>query len=167
MIIDLLRKIPPFNYLYLRFVYSHHRIRTGLVPGNFYDTDTRLLYGMMNLLIEFVDKEEPFEHAEWDHDEKHIHAAKEIKEIYAWWKNYENQEKEIEGSLDKWHEEAKPYTVPHTSKEGVYIGDEFKVHKTKKEKELSKSHWQLEDKLHKEEEEMLIRLIKIKDYLWT
>ena len=70
---------------------KHHLIRTGLPRGQWYDTDTRMLYGMMNLLVEFIDKEKPFEHIDWDYDDFHKGIRDEFLAIRAWWDNYQKR----------------------------------------------------------------------------
>ena len=85
---------------------------------------------MMNLLVDFVEKEKCFEITSWNEDADSKRVAKEIKAIYRWWKLYENLSK-----------------IAHKAK-----GDKF---------------CKMQDALIKEEQEMLIRLVKIRKYLWT
>jgi hypothetical protein len=105
-------------------------IRTGLSKKDWHDKDITMLYGMMNLLVDYVDGEKCFEITKWDEDADSKRVAKEIKAIYRWWKLYD-----------------KLYAIAHNAK-----GEKF--HK-------------MQDSLIKEEQEMLIRLIKIRKYLWT
>lgn len=114
-------------------------IRTRLPVNSWYDTDTRLLYGCMNLLVDFVEKEQPFEHTDYDHDNVSRQIKKDIEEIYSWWKNYENRLIEIDKNLTR-------YLLKEITLEEMGL---------------------LEDKLRQEEIEMLIKLVKIKSYLWT
>ena len=152
-----LRKVKIINYFYQITVNRCHVIKTGLDKGNWFDKDTQILYGMMNLLVDYVEKEDCFGVIEWNSDEHHKKAAIEIKTIYDWWKNYKTREEEINNSTSKWHDEAKPCV------ENSY----FKTTETETSKRLLKETLNLEEKLEKEEEEMLIRLIKIRGYLWT
>ena len=82
--------------------------------------------------------------------------------IYNWWKNcYSSKQKEIKNSLDEWHSEK------FGEAEGDGWLDELNRPDTLKERNLFDNHHQLEKRLDDEEEEMLIRLIKIRHFLWT
>jgi len=148
------------SYIKNRFVRKHYLIKTGLKKGQWYDTDTRMLYGMMNLLVEYIDKEKPFEHINWDYDDLHRSAKKEFLEIRKWWDNYENRCEEIEKSLTDWYEErfdgAKDCML-----------DRINETPTPESKRLFKIHNEMGNKLNEEETEMLIRLVKIRKCLWT
>ena len=109
-----------YNYIRLRFFNRSHLISTKLSKGNWYDKDIMILHGIMELLVDFVDKEKCFEMWETENSvDKYV--KNEIIEIYNWWKVYKN----------------------------VTIS----LH--------------LDEENYKTENEMLIRLIKIRDYLWT
>jgi len=135
-------------------------IRTGLDKTSWHDKDGLMLYGMMNLLVDFVDKEECFETIEWNSDPEHAHAAKEIRSIYRWWKNYDNRGKEIDNQLHVWHNEFE-------KRSGDWLNKFNNPVKSKMEDvEFEKLHV-MEELLIAEEEDMLIRLIKIRKFLWT
>ena len=140
---------------------KHHIIRTILPKGKWYDCDTRMLYGMMNLLIEFLEKEKPFETIDFDFSPTWKSVKKEIIAIRDWWLNYDNRKVEIEEALNKWD----------VSKFGNCKDEEWiqLINKsdTKETKELIDNLSALETKLEQEEKKMLIRLIKIRKYLWT
>ncbi len=44
-------------YLYNRFISKPHQLSTTLTPGKWYDLDTRILYGMFDSLVDFVEIE--------------------------------------------------------------------------------------------------------------
>lgn len=73
----------------------HHRfdprhryniVRTGLKPG-YYDSDTRMIHACFQLLVDFVEKECAGESIDWEWNESHSAAWKEIQSLYNWWKN--------------------------------------------------------------------------------
>ena len=139
----------------------HHIIRTRLPKGQWYDTDTRMLYGMMNLLMEFLEKEKPFETTDFDSSPTWKSIKKEIITIKDWWLNYETRKVEFTITLNKWQ----------VSKFGNCKGEEC-LHRinepdTKESKELFDKLAILETKLEREEAQMLMRLVKIRKYLWT
>lgn len=140
-------------------------IRTGLAKTEWWDTDTKMLYGMMSLVVDLVEKEKWFEHIDFEGSgEEWVHAKKEVEEIYAWWKNYSNRGKEIDQALTDWHE----YAFQDADDHNRDINEHFsKMRRDDKERELSDHLHSLEKKLEDEEGEMIIRLVKIRKYLWT
>lgn len=67
-------------YLYNRFIGKTHYLRTGLKPGAWYDMDTRLLHGMFEELVDFIEVEKAWMMVIWD-DEK----RKKYK--MPWWRS--------------------------------------------------------------------------------
>lgn len=147
----------------------HHYINTRLTPSCWYDTDHRLLHGMMSLLKEFVEEEKPFEHVDYDENEKSRWAASEIKAIYGWWENYKNRQEEIEKASEEWYNARIDKTLDKVNdlqqKNGWVTSDLGPI--TEEENRLYHILKELEAKLLQEEEEYLIRLIKIRSYLWV
>lgn len=141
----------------------------SLKPG-YYDVDHRLLHACFNLLADFVEKEKPFEHINWDHDETHQHAAREIKSLYNWWKeSYLCRRGIMEDFPD--HLMPKPFEDWKKSPDGgSSYGPEERESSEKKWPEYHlalRESWAQEERWDKEEEENLIRLMKIRGYLWT
>ena len=154
-------------------------VYTGLPLKAWYDIDTRMLHANMQLLVDFVEKEHGLTHSDWTWNEGHKQAKVDIDEIYAWWKNYPKRQQEIEDSLDKWSEihklGIKRKAVLNT-KDSKNL-DECAVYELKEEvldpekvKEaevLFEKHHKMEQDLIDEETAMLVKLIKIRGYLWT
>lgn len=44
-------------YIRRRFIYRTHLLETSLKPGRYYDLDTRILHGLFNSLVEYVEQE--------------------------------------------------------------------------------------------------------------
>lgn len=145
------------NFLFHRY----DLIRTGLNKGAWHDTDRMMLYGMMNLLVEYVEIEdigilerEYSTKGTFTCDDQRLYfersheARKEIKAIYNWWKDYPNRQKQIQDAYDKWED----YLFEKREIEGVCSDIEIE---------------HMEDKLSQEEQDMLIRLVKIREFLWT
>jgi hypothetical protein len=88
------------------------------------DNDNVLLHACFQLLADFVEKELPESRwVNWQQDEHHAAAKKEIDALYAWWKDW--QKKPATRSFDEDHED------------------------------------------YEKENEMLIRLINVRMYMWT
>ena len=138
---------------YRFFGFKHHIIKTSLTPAVWYDTDTRILYAVMDSVKWYVDndmmtpwteesvkeeivrvkEEEPKEFQERaieciEYSHESDRAAIEITE---WWNNYPAREKEA---------------------------DEEGYHKT---------YDSLQDRLDKEEQEMLFKAIKYRKTMWS
>ena len=139
----------------------HHIIRTRLPKGQWYDTDTRMLYGMMNLLIEFLEKENPFETTDFDSSPTWKSVKKEIITIRDWWLNYETRKVEFTITLNKWQVSKFGNCTNEECLQGINEPD------TKESKELFDRLAIMETKLEREEAQMLMRLVKIRKYLWT
>jgi len=149
------------TYIRHRLTTKHHLIKTGLPKGQWCDTDGRMLYGMMNLFMEFLEKETPFETIEWESDEWHSNAKKEMIAIRDWWLNHDNRLKEIDNALSDWHDNKFK-----DCKDEDWINRINQSDKPEDKVRFDYLH-ELEKKLDDEEEEMLIRLIKIRHFLWT
>jgi hypothetical protein len=119
-----------------------------------------MLYGMMGLLIEYIEKEKPLEHIDWDHDEFHRQTRDEFLAIRDWWLNYDNRCKEIEKALNDWHDER-------FKGAGDNWLERLNEPDTPESKRLSDRLNELEKKFEDEETDMLVRLVKIRKYLWT
>jgi len=159
-----IRHFRDFKYwLKNTFVRKHHIIKTKLPMGQWYDTDTRMLYGMMNLFIEFLEKEEPFETIDYDSNEYWKKVKEDILVVKAWWENYDNRLKEIEEALDAWHD-VQFVNCKDCSNDWI---DRLNQEDTPEIKELFERHTELEDKLDKEEDEMLKKLVDLRHFLWT
>lgn len=148
-----------YYYIRNRFFKRYHLIRTDLAKGQWWDVDNKMLYGMMNLLVDFVEKEHALLVVDWEgSSESHAAAKKEIIEIYTWWKDYPRRQKEMDAIFDKIEDKF--------DKEECIMAS-FTTERMDKNRPIYEERSAAEDKLEKEEEEMLIRLIKIRKYLWT
>lgn len=143
-------------------------IRT-LEPG-YYDLEDRLLHGSMQLLVDFVEKQKPFDHIDWESDERHSHAAKEVKALYHWWTVERPARKSCVEQLGD-TEVPEPFECwSKKSDGGLECGPkEFRLTALlyPKYEAACKLDRDNEEKWAQEEEDALIRLAKIRRYLWT
>jgi hypothetical protein len=100
----------------------------------------------------------------WDSDEYHEQAKKDMDYLYNYWKK-ERQEKqdEIDYLLSEWSEHNILWSEP-------YQGDDFYEYKSicsKYGEYLFDLLKQCEEEFRKKEEESLVCLIKIRNFLWT
>lgn len=180
-------------YIRNRYFDKLQYLDTGLKPGGYYELDHRILYGLFNEFKNFVEVE--LAHlGKWDSEKKYkfkkgrcveagidylnwassltygsdfhyekthklyneptpqAKAAKEMIELYNWWINRDSRPDPMEESgWSKFCEEDSGLVIRKKSKE--------------KDKAFKKLQI-LEEKYEKEDEKMLIRLIKIRKSLW-
>ncbi len=204
----------PFNdtryWIRCRIFDKYHVIHTGLKPG-YADCDTRLLHGMFNLLVDFVEVEKAWMHvvfneenqkirkhpwwslgwtrfkafrdpeaglaylnwemtlddpklSEYERSDAQAVGAREQFALYNWWKNIRPNRPDpydVSGWSDYCNKKREKYGHE-------WIGDEETSPEEKLESRasLDKLH-EIEEMYDKEDEEMLIRLIKIRRSLWT
>lgn len=156
---------------YFYIINRPHVVKLEMEITPWMDKDHRILLANMALLVEYVEQEKPFEVINWDYDEQHLAVKKDIQEIYAWWKNYNKRLAEIDESLSSWydiHKENK-YTREKQPNGDILVTQLPMTNPMLKQEETIRfnEHQRLETALENEEQEMLIRLIKIRRYLWT
>jgi hypothetical protein len=176
-----------------RFVKEHkyHLIDTKLKP-NYYEIDNRMLYGMFSMLVDYVEielghqdkwhnenknltyREYGLNHLAWAKDlvydeestKEHYpelymtptpqaETAKEVEHLYLWWMDIRPNRP------DPWDypRDERPENESAIEILGRHISDEERQHMDNASK--------LEQQYYEEDTEMLIRLIKIRQGLWT
>jgi len=176
---------------YIRFGYFEkmHLINTGLKP-NYYDKDTLLLHANFSLLKDFVEIEKAWmeailnkdykrpwwklnsrfrnreygiEYLDWEitldngtdeGNKPQAEAARVVKELYLWWVDLRP------ARMDPY--ELLPDSFP--DKEDFF---DFSKPLSDKKKEIYKKIDALEKRYQEEDTEMLIKLINIRQNLWT
>lgn len=153
-------------YLRNRFITQTHNLKTGLKKGEWHDLDTRILYGLFNELVEFVEIE--LSHlSKWDRNKKYkfkngrcIEAA---YDYFEWANNLaEDYGSQKEDSIKikelyEWWTKQRPYRDDPL----------MTITKTSHGKEYYKLIDDIEKDYEKEDTAKLIELIKIRRSLWT
>jgi len=62
------------------------KLNITTLDGKWSDKDNVMLHACFQLLTDFVEQEIANDIADWQHDDAHSNARKEIDELYAWWK---------------------------------------------------------------------------------
>lgn len=203
----------PFNdvryWIRCRVFDKYHIIRTGLKPG-YADCDVRMLHGMFNLLVDFVEVEKAWmnvafdaearkkyhvpwysigwlrfrsfrnpqaglDHLRWEmtlddpnlpYGERSPHqaeVAREIWEIYHWWK-YVRPTRPDPMDASGWS----AYCDARRDQGIHFLDDSKETPESRKEsRRILDNCRDIEVAQEREDEEMLIRLIKIRKSLWT
>lgn len=169
-----------YAYYDNRFISKTHYLQTGLTPGQHFDFDTRLLHGVFQSLVLFVEEEKAhmykishknskklnkreagLKYLNWEislGEESKIQSetAKEVKEIYLWWKDIRPKRKD-------------PYDVSGLSKYYKNINFTLSKKKKKGKQTLGNLYTKCNNIIQKykdEDTKMMIRIIKIRDNLW-
>lgn len=106
-------------------MHNPHILLIQTINADWCDKDIVLLHACFQLLTDFVEKEEPEVPTDWQFDEAHKNAKREIDELYAWWKD--RVSKAEAGKLGPLWDESQ----------------------------------------YKNDNDMLMRLINVRRYLWT
>lgn len=143
-----------------RFYYKPHIVyMPGIKKWQWCEIDRRMLHANMELLVELVEKQKCFDR-DYSIDAEHRRFERTVRRIYNWWKLHPKRVEEIGIASEVWHDECAKHDTGNES-------DDWNREQTYREKVLFNHVKRLEDKLYKEEEAMLIDLMKIRRNLWT
>lgn len=167
------------NFIRYRITKKYHIIKTGLKP-NYYTNDERILNGLFNILKDFVElsrsrmckltdgeivinaydtnRDLGLKFLDWlinMNDEHQSGTAKEMKELYLWWVDVRPNRK------DPWDDEILN-SLPELSWLEIEEQTDPNADIRRERRNIA---YETERKYEKEDEEMLIRLIKIRQGL--
>jgi len=181
-------------YIRNRFIRKSHMLRTDCPPGEYLDTDERILTALANAIIDYVEVELAFKHKwvgsdevpnavwkdgrciqlgltylEWEmglddpsldlynRADSQAKSAREVKVIYDWAKARPLRPDPME--ISGWSEHCAKYPSMLRRQETPKQAAECAV--------ALKKLREIEDQYHQEDEDMLIRIIKVRRSLWT
>lgn len=146
-------------------------LKISTLENGWTNCDDLLLHASFQILVDFVEKEKPFEVFDWkQYDHIHRDAAKEIRYLYRWWvksrpkrHNPINDIKEAERPSFK---EQLKFTYDNDGK--TIINYELTEHPEKYPKYYAalKTSSRLGKKWQNEDQVNLVRLAKIRNFLW-
>lgn len=152
-----------------RFWHKYNIIKIKKLPSTWCDRDRILFHANMQILVDFIEREKPYEHIVIEGGNHDAEWA-ELKVIYDWYKKYPEPYKSQEEEIYKKLESSTPWEPfgeedKETLSNGmtVYTMSECPEDRSKIYQELN----DLENKLFNDEQDMLQRLIKIRWILWT
>lgn len=175
------------RYIVNRFVDKTHFIKTKLPVGQWYDVETRLLHGIMETLVDFVEHEKAhmydmgavwgdaedfvpikdrreagFAYLDWeinlDDANGQDEQAQEVKDLYIWWKDERPKRPDIY-EISGWNAYCDSKEYP--------LDAEMDDDKRANVRKLLSTVAKLEKHYDDEDTEMLNRVIKIRKGLWT
>jgi len=139
-------------------------LKIQTLEKGWHDKDEMLLHAAFQLLVDFVEKEDPGRIVNWNSDESHKHAWKEIRELYKWWKEKRPSRK---SPLDDKKLKIPPMKfkkIPGSELSQLVEPDKKKYAKYY---QAIKKHARLEVKWEEEDQRNLHRLVEIRGFLWT
>lgn len=169
------------HYIINRFVDKVHYLPTNLTKGEWFDTDTRIIHGLFESLVQFVEgekahmerisnteskgltnREAGLKYLDWEiaeGAETQQLVASKVKSIYLWWKDVRPNRP------DPW--DASKLTVLTTNE--PTLGEDEKIPKKLKklQDEAYDKMLQISEEYEQEDTNMMIELIKIRRGLWT
>ncbi len=174
-------------YIRNRFTTKTHILETGLAKGKWYEYDYRLLHGMFNSFVQFIEKEQTLDNLMWEMTLTNTYewlpeeeakqqadygkpcpqglAAQEKMALYTWWTvtrparvdGYESSGFKLWADANR-KDDDEVFSL--FCDDGDQAKKETRSALTKKWHEIDEQHEQ-------EDEEMMIRLIKLRRSLWT
>lgn len=149
-------------HLKVKYIRKYHHIKIDvrrflgpeLYNYHWYDTDTKILYGCFQTLVDFIEEEKAGEMLDWSVTPEHVKVWKEVNELYDWWIK-------VRPNRDPGYPKEKDY--------GLKEGEGFDKD-TRQSKEYLKAFDKVrerENEFENEDTEMLIRLVSIRKWLWT
>ena len=157
--INILTKIKNIKWYILYRISPKHRyhvVRTGRKPG-YCDPDIQMIHCAFELLKEFVNFNIEKQIVNWDADEWHKEAWNEMMSLNTWWV-YERPERE-----DKFDRE---HTWPKIDRLGLFDKEKQDDPNVIEYRRILNLYNDAKERWHQEDEDMFIRLIKIRRYLW-
>ena len=136
--------------------YDPDHYRYGYLDG-----DHKILYACFNSLVHFIEKEHKGKFLEYVTFQEEAMGSKhlelrELFEIYQWWTTTrKTKQKEYDKALDEWH--VLLMATSNSEEQDVLPGF----------REAEEKHKALEKEFKEEETRMLIRLIEIREYMWS
>ena len=132
--------------------YNHVRVKS--IENHWHDRDKLLLHASFQILVDFIEEEKPFEIIDYSVSEKSSKEKEELQFLYNWWKNERPKRVDIIDLIDE-------KDIPHTIEEILNSPKNSIWSKACRESYKQDIAW------YKEDTKMLMRLIKIRDRLWT
>lgn len=181
-------------YVRNRWIDKTHVIQTGFKPGKFYEIDDKIMHGLFNELVDFVEKDLAHKGQYGSKTKFKFKNGRCVDAAYAYFKWCNNlKEKNEDGrrvltdqakssrqiqKLYEWWTKTRPSRIDPYDASGwgevckvddITLFDDKNKTRTqlRKQKQALKKLGDIEEKYDNEDTNMLIELIKIRHHLWS
>lgn len=125
------------------------------------ETDEMILHAVMQLLVDYVEKQMPDQIVDWTSDDQHIHAWDVIQDTYDWWVNRRPARVDPLQNIELPNDYMMFSEPDERGNRLVLWGDYPETHQAL----LNAS--KLEQEWYEEDTNFLLDVIKIRHMLWT
>jgi hypothetical protein len=174
-------------YVRNRWIDKTHYLKTGLKPGHWYEFDYRLMHGLFNELVDFVEIELA-DQMTWKDKEKYKfkngRCVEAAYDYFKWANNLKNKNQQGKRVLSEqakasrkiqklyeWWTIKRPNRLEPAAKSAWdQVYDKIEANDFKARKNAHKYYLKMlkiEEAYDQEDEDMMIELIKIRRHLWT
>lgn len=125
------------------------------------ETDEMILHSVMQLLVDYVEKQKPGEVVDWSWQDDRTEAWEAIQDTYDWWVNRRPARVDPLDGIDTPDDY---FTFDEPDEHGnrlVIWGDYPEIH------EAYLNATKIEQKWYEEDTNMIQRVVGIRGYLWT
>lgn len=171
VVYDTLDSLSDTCYNVKDYMFPHNIQKVESLNRSYCDPREFLLHANFQVLKDYVEKEKALEIIDWDWNETHSAVGKEIRHLYYWWTVvYPNRPRPYGGVFQgrrfvEDEAENDPLGLGTVDIPGV-SGKRMGAF-TEEYHEYTLEQDALDEAQMKEEQEMLHRLIDIREYLWT
>ena len=138
-------------------------LKIHTLDNGWHDKDEILLHAAFQLLVDFIEKEHP-ERINWNADELHKQAWRELKNLYGWWKEKRPARR---SPLDDRQLIKPPLKFKKRSDSDFYESVEPDRKKYAAYYQALNKQVRREKKWYEEDQRNLHRLIEVRGFLWT
>lgn len=142
-----------------RTINRNHVIKPSSLKPGYHDTRKQILHTNFHLLVDFVEYESQFGHVNWKGSKEHAIAWYEMNSLYQWWV-YERPYREEK--LPDLHVD-----VPEEWGTMWQFDEDYEnTDKYRKWREICDQYYTAEEQFEQDDQDNLIRLMKIRQYMW-
>lgn len=143
-------------------------VKIKTLPPTWCDRDQVMLHANMQILVDFIEGEEPFRIIDWTHTRRHKAARDKMAKVYYWWKVVRPSRVDPINLVEM---PTQIRTVRETRADGspltMSCDNDPNDPRTKPWSDACQLSWKLDELWEKEDDAMLRRLLSIRRYLWT
>jgi len=128
------------------------------------DKDAMMLHAAFQLLVDFMDKEEPDQIVDWGADPLHKKAWKDIRSLYRWWTRTRPARRD---PLDEKGLKRPPMRWEKVPGSDCKRLREYDKKEYPEYERAFRKHVRLEKKWEDEDQKNFHRLVEVRGFLWT